>query len=152
MCPYAPIVPAVLDRVRTVQAGAGEVDDGKDVLGDGGGEEAEGGRPGHWTAAMGMDRALVSAAQNTSEWPDKEEKEQKDMLQTLLWKHQMKKSSCNYSYKTAHSQAEGRCKQGNAVRWKPPSMLGSAEGPSEAAGLAVLPEETQDTIPELNPE
>lgn len=30
-------------------------------------------------------------------------------------------------------------------------MLGSAEGRSEAAGLVALPEETQDTILELNP-
>ena len=30
-------------------------------------------------------------------------------------------------------------------------MLGSVEGQSEAAGQAVLPEETQDTILELNP-
>lgn len=30
-------------------------------------------------------------------------------------------------------------------------MLGSAEGRSEAAGLVALPEETRDTILELNP-
>lgn len=67
---YSPIVPAVSDRVQTVQAVASEVGGGKGVLGDGGGEEGEAGRPGHWTAAMGMDRASVSAVQNTSEGPD----------------------------------------------------------------------------------
>lgn len=71
---YSPIVPAVSDRVQTVQAGAGEVGGGTDVLGDGGGEEVEEGRPGHWTAVMGKDRALVGAAQNMSEWPDEREK------------------------------------------------------------------------------
>lgn len=64
---YSPIVPAVSDRVQTVQVGAGEVGGGTDVLGGGGGEEVEGGRLGHWTAVMGKDRALVGAAQNTSE-------------------------------------------------------------------------------------
>lgn len=61
------IEPAVLDMVQTVQAGEGEVDDGKGVLGGGGGEEGEARRPGHWTAVMGMGRAWVSAAQNKSE-------------------------------------------------------------------------------------
>lgn len=57
----------MLDRVQTVQAGAGEVGDGKGVLGDVSGEEGEAGRLGHWTAVMGMGKAWVSAAQNKSE-------------------------------------------------------------------------------------
>lgn len=74
---YSLIVPAVSDRVQTVQAGAGEVGGGKGVLGDGGGEEGEAGRPGHWTAVMGRDRASVSAAQNRSEGPDRKGKKEK---------------------------------------------------------------------------
>lgn len=69
---YSLIGPAASDRVQTVQAGAGEVGDEKGVLGDGGGEEGEAGRPGHWTAVMGMGRAWVSVAQNKSEGPSRE--------------------------------------------------------------------------------
>lgn len=80
-CSYSPIVPAVSDRVQTVQAGAGEVGGGRDVLGDGGGVEGEAGRPGHWTATMGRDRASVNAAQNKSEGPDRaREKRKQDLI------------------------------------------------------------------------
>lgn len=61
------IGPVVLDMVQTVQVGEGEVDDGKGVLGDGGGGEGGARRQGHWTAVMGMGRAWVNAAQNKSE-------------------------------------------------------------------------------------
>lgn len=51
---------------------AAELDGGKGVWEDVGGEEVGGGeRLGHWTAEMGMDRALGGAAQNKSAGPEK---------------------------------------------------------------------------------
>lgn len=64
---YSQIAPAALDRVQTVQAEAGEVGGERGVLGDGGGEEGGAGRLGHWTAAMEMGKAWVSAVLNKSE-------------------------------------------------------------------------------------
>lgn len=72
---YSQIGPAVLDKVQTVQAEASEVGDGKDVLGDGGGEEGEAGRLGHWTAVMGTGTAWVSVALNMSEGPGKKKQD-----------------------------------------------------------------------------
>lgn len=66
---YSQIGPAVLDRVQTVQAEAGEGGGGKDVLGDGGGEVGEARRLGHWTAVKETGKAWVSVALNKSEGP-----------------------------------------------------------------------------------
>lgn len=83
MLSYSLIGPAVSGRVQTVQAGAGEVGGGKGVWEDGGGEEGEAGRSGHWTAEMGMGRAWVSAAQNKSEGPNRDQREKRFQYATL---------------------------------------------------------------------
>lgn len=70
----------MLDRVQTVQAEAGEVGGEKGVLGDGGGEEGEAERLGHWTAEMGTGKAWVSVVQNKSEGPSRGKKKKQDFI------------------------------------------------------------------------
>lgn len=77
---YSRIGPVVLHRVQTVQAEAGEGGGGKDVLGDGGGEEGEAGRLGHWTAVRGTGKAWVGVALNKSEGPCREKTKKQDFI------------------------------------------------------------------------
>lgn len=78
---YSPTAPAGLDKAQTVQAVAGEVGDGKGVLGGGIGVVGEVGRLDHWTAGMGTGRASVSVAQNRSEEPNRV----KDLVRTPFY-------------------------------------------------------------------
>lgn len=73
-----------MGRAQTVQAGADEMGGVEGVLGGGGGEEEEAGRWGHPTAATGMGRTWVGAAQNNSEGPIIETKTVKKKNSTAL--------------------------------------------------------------------
>lgn len=59
----------MLDKVRTVLAGADAVGGGRGVWGDGGGEGEAGGRQGHQITETGMGKTWVNAAQNKSGAP-----------------------------------------------------------------------------------